>query len=482
MGMASVNLALQEILKTLEAAAALKSFRSIDFFEPYPKQSEFFALGATKRERLLMAGNQLGKTYAGAYEAAVHLTGQYPKWWRGKRYEKPVTAWACGETSLLVRDGPQKLLFGKPGVADEFGTGLIPRDAIKDTSLARGVTDAYDTAQIKHVSGGTSTLTFKSYEQGRAKFQSTTLDFWWADEEPDMEIYSELLARITATRGMGYITFTPLLGMSTLVKRFKQESSPDRATVTMTIEDAKHIRPEDRQRIIDGYQAHERDARARGIPLLGSGRIFLMPEDAIKEDRIEHIPAYWTKLWGIDFGIGHPFAAVLILWDKDNDVIHVHHCIRMVDVGAMSLPIHHAAAMKPIGEAVPVAWPQDGTAREKSSGEELASLYKKEGLAMLPQHATWPEGGTSTEAGILEMDDRMRNGKLKIASHLADWFEEYRGYHRKDGQIVKVDDDLMSATRIAIMMKRFARIVPLGSGKRKRPTSLIAEGVDFDPF
>jgi hypothetical protein len=65
----------------------------------------------------------------------------------------------------------------------------------------------------------------------------------------------------------------------------------------------------------------------------------------------------------------------------------------------------------------------------------------------------------STEAGILEMDEREKSGRLKVARHLSDYLEERRFYHRKDGQIVKLKDDLMSAVRIAIMAKRFARAV-----------------------
>ena len=82
----------------------------------------------------------------------------------------------------------------------------------------------------------------------------------------------------------------------------------------------------------------------------------------------------------------------------------------------------------------------------------------------------------------MEMQDRMTAGRFKVAAHLSQWLEEFRLYHRKDGQIVKEHDDLMSATRIAIMAKRFARQVQLGSEQRKRRKQLVADGVDFDVF
>ena len=100
---------------------------------------------------------------------------------------------------------------------------------------------------------------------------------------------------------------------------------------------------------------------------------------------------------------------------------------------------------------------------------------------MLPDHATFEKGGNQTEAGILEMEQRMTTGRFKVARQLGDWFEEYRSYHRKEGQIVKKRDDLMSATRIAVMAKRFARRTVLGSlVKNRRRYGGIAEGVDFD--
>lgn len=474
---------LEELLRTLEEAAEFKTFNRKAFFQAYPKQQDFFDLGSAKRERLLMAGNQLGKSEAGAFECACHLTGEYPDWWLGRKFPRPVKGWAAGETSLVVRDVQQKKLCGEPGVDSSFGTGYIPKSCFIDKpSLARGVTDAYDTIQVQHktngIEDGVSILRFKSYEQGRQKMQGETLDFFWGDEEPPADIYSEMLTRITATRdGLGYITFTPLKGMSEVVLRYLNEKSPDRAVTTMTIEDALHIPAEERAKIIAGYPAHEREARARGVPMLGSGRIFQVSEENISEPIIDNVPLHWAKLWGIDFGIGHPFAAVLIAWDKDNDVIHVLHAVRMSDL----LPINHAAAMKPIAASVPVAWPQDGTER-RDDGLPLSNQYKTQGLIILPTHATHADGSVSTEAGIIEMQNRMMTGRFKVAAHLSQWFEEFRLYHRKDGMIVKLHDDIMSATRVAVMMRRFARPVALGGMRTKRKGSGIAQGVDFNPF
>lgn len=480
------NPALDRIIADLQFIEKRHKFNRVDFFEPYNKQFEFFALGAYKRERLLIAGNQLGKTEAGGFETAVHMTGDYPSWWTGRRWDRPVKCWIAGETSTVTRDVQQKKLCGEPGVIEAFGTGMIPKVKFVDSpSLSRGVTDAYDTIQVRHKSGGVSIGKFKSFEQGRQKFQGDTLDFIWMDEEPPADIYSECLTRITATKGMVFTTFTPLKGRTWVVLHFMDERSDDRDRVTMTIMDAKHIPAEERARIIAGYPAHEREARVNGIPMLGEGRIFTYPEELIREPALQYVPAHWSKLWGIDFGIGHPFGAVLQLWDRDNDVLHIHHAIRIQakpgEPGGM--PMNHARAMIGIGANVPVAWPHDGEARDKGSGITLAAAYRKEKLIMLGTHATFVEGGYSTEAGVLEMQQRMETGRYKVASHLEDWWNEYRNYHRKDGQIVKIGDDLLSASRIALMDKRHSRVVSLGGRfTQRKPGDDVAEGLDFDVF
>ena len=456
---------LKETLATLEAIDYRKTYQQFFYFEPYAKQREFFALGAAKRERLLTAGNQQGKTHAGGYETTLHMTGLYPDWWTGRRFTQATKGWICGETSTAVRDTQQKKLCGEAGVDELFGTGLIPKDRFVDKpSLARGVTDAYDTIQVRHVSGGISIGRFKSYEQGRTKFQGETLDWVWDDEECPIDIYSEQLARITATKGIIYTTFTSMLGETALTDRFHRDVSNDRGMVQMGLVDAKHIPEAEHATIIAGYLPHERVARVYGGIMRGEGLVFTTPEESLKEEPITSIPPFWVKLWGIRFGIGHPFAAALILWDRDEDVIHVHTCIRMAD----ALSIVHADTIKRVGADVPVAWPRDGTERDSHSGEPLASIYKKHGLHMLPEHATWPEGGLSTYAGVKEMDERMKTGRFKVANHLSEFFEEYRNYHYKDGKIVKNRDDILSAIRTAIMMKRFARSVPLGGFRAKR--------------
>jgi phage terminase large subunit-like protein len=196
----------------------------LSYYRPYRKQKEFHDAGRVNAERIFMAGNQLGKTTAGAAEWAMHLTGRYPLDWAGKTFDRPVRFWASGVTSQSTRDNPQRLLIGPPANESAWGTGTIPRSCLIDWSRARGISDALDTVSVRHLSGGVSTLSFKSYEMGRAKWQGETLDGVWFDEEPPLEIYSEGLTRTQAQGLFAILTFTPLQGASEVVRLFLNEA------------------------------------------------------------------------------------------------------------------------------------------------------------------------------------------------------------------------------------------------------------------
>jgi phage terminase large subunit-like protein len=443
-------LANAETMRALRREAEkLLGEKQLELYRPYFKQEVFHAAGLTFRERLLMAGNQLGKTYCAGAEVAYHLTGKYPEGWKGRRFSKPNAGWAAGVTSEVTRDSVQRILVGRPKA---LGTGLIPKADIVDTTSARGIADALDTVTVKHVSGGVSTVGFKSYNQEREKFQAESLDWVWMDEEPPEDIYSEAVTRTNATGGMIMMTFTPLQGMSEVVRLFyPRPSTSDRFLVTMTIDDAEHISPEMRAKIIASYKPHEREARTRGIPQLGSGAVFALPQSVYTIDAFQ-IPAHWLFIIGIDLGFDHPFGAVLLAYDPDADCVYVINSHRAAGETIMQ----HAAILKGWGDGVPVAWPHDAASHDRQSAQTYAELYRRHNLNMLHEHATFPDGGFGLEASIAEVLDRMESGRFKVFSHLGDVLEELRDLHRKDGKVVKDRDDLVSAIRYGIMMLRFA--------------------------
>ena len=398
----------------------------------------------------MCAGNQLGKTLAGGFEAAMHATGRYPEWWKGKRFDGPTVGWACSVSGEVARDTVQRLLIGRPGAE---GSGTIPRDAIIEVVSARGVPDLAATIKAQHVSGGISLIVLKSYLAGREAFQGESLAWAWADEEPPADVYTELLTRLNVGSGPLWLTQTPLLGVSEVVRRFLHEKSPDRHTTFMTIDDVMHFSTEEKQRIIASYPEHEREARTKGIPILGSGRIFPIAEERIA---IEHrdIPPHWPRIGGMDFGWDHPFAAVELAWDRDTDTVYVVKAYRIRE----TTPVIHAAALRSWGKELRWAWPRDGKRETlEGAGIALAEQYKDQGLNMLHEHAAFEDGSVSVEAGLMKMLTMMQSGRFKVFKHLNDWWEEFRLYHRKDGKVFKEGDDLMSATRYAVMMLRYAQ-------------------------
>lgn len=215
-----------ELARLLEQRKRRDERNKLATYRPYTKQREFHNAGLDNDERLFMAGNQVGKTWAGGFEWAIHLTGRYPGWWEGRRFEHPVRFWAAGVTGESTRDNPQRILVGAPQQESSWGTGAIPGDAIIATNKAsHGVKGALDSVIVKHASGGESVVAFKSYEKGREKWQGETLDGVWFDEEPPLAIYSEGLTR-TQARGMfAIVTFTPLLGMSDVVRMFLNDAT-----------------------------------------------------------------------------------------------------------------------------------------------------------------------------------------------------------------------------------------------------------------
>jgi hypothetical protein len=223
----------------------------------------------------------------------------------------------------------------------------------------------------------------------------------------------------------------------------------------MTIDDAEHYSAEERQRIIDSYPAHEKEARTKGIPVLGSGRIFPIAGELLR-CQPRDFPDHWPRLGGCDFGWTHPFAAVEIVWDRDTDTVYVNRTHRMSE----ATPVVHAAAVRPWGKKLKWAWPRDGRRETlEGAGIALADQYAEQGLEMLHEHAQFDDGSVSVEAGLMQMLTMMETGRFKVMSHLNDWFDEFRLYHRKDGKVVKENDDLMAASRYAIMMLRYSTCI-----------------------
>lgn len=239
--------------------------------------------------------------------------------------------------------------------------------------------------------------------------------------------------------------------------------------------DVPHLDAKTKAELLSGTPVHLQAARSRGIPTQGSGAVFPVPEETIRFD-VFAMPEHWPRIAGMDYGWEHPTAAVWIAWDRDTDTVYVYDGYRVKH----QTPVVHAAALKSKGLWIPMSWPADGHQTEKGTGIQLAEQYRTQGLNMLPEQsqfdATEQTGETrlsrvSVEAGVMEMLTRMQTGRFKVASHLNDWWEEFRLYHRKEGRIVKEKDDLLSATRYAIMDLRYAALPPKPRSGQRGPAN-----------
>lgn len=194
----------------------------------YPRHLAFFAAGAEHGERAFVAGNRTGKSTAAAYELTCHVTGRYPAWWVGRRFNRPITAWAVGVDAKSCRETVQVQLLGPP---ESPGTGMISLELLAGTTRKSGTAEAVDALTVRHVAGGLSRIVIKSAEQGRLAMQGAAVDAIWLDEEVPLSVYAECAMRTMATvpgerNGIIFLTFTPLMGLSEVVLLYLPGGKP----------------------------------------------------------------------------------------------------------------------------------------------------------------------------------------------------------------------------------------------------------------
>lgn len=416
--------------------------------ELYPQHLEFFRLGAKVGTRCFMAANRVGKTEGGGgYETALHLTGRYPAWWEGRRFDRPISAWAAGDTNETVRDIIQLKLLGRE--EDGWGTGLIPRDDIARVVKRQNGNGAVDYVVVRRQGGGESRLGFKSYEQGRKAFQGTEQDLIWLDEESEEGIRSECALRLMTTNGLLIETFTPLRGLTPIVLKYLGDDASvpdgrvsikeDRALVMAGWDDVPHLSADQKARMHAEAEAHLVDARSKGVPSIGSGAIYPVSEDQITVDDFA-IPEHWPRAYGLDVG-WNCTAAVFGALDRDTDVLYLYS----LHYQGKQEPSTHVAGIRARGEWIPGTIDPAARGRSQKDGEQLLEVYTDLGLNLTP-------ADNSRETGLYAVHQRLATGRLKVFKSLKPWLAEYRIYHRDEkGHVVKVKDHAMDATRYLVM-------------------------------
>jgi len=403
-----------------------------------------------------------GKSQTVCAELAMHVTGRYPPWWKGVRFD--YGGWECWIGSIdndMQKRGPQRALLGRE--LDQLGTGLIPKDAIaKDPQLRQaGVKGVVDTLVINHASGKPVTMKFLTFEQGWRKWQSGDPKIILWDEEPDdsnvdqKDILSEVLTRLVRNNGIFIVGYTPLLGETELTRHFMHSEDDQVWHISATWDDAPHMDDAAKEMIKKQYPEHQREARTKGIPMLGEGRIFRVAESDLLVDPYE-IPDHWARICGIDLGLAHPAACSWLAWDRDSGKTVLYDCWRKK--GALTK--EHAGVINGRGRWIPVAWPHDGEKRDPKSGARFHDIYRDEyKVNMLSKSARYKRGvgGAQAQWPVIEdIRNDMEASQFEVFRTCKYWIDEYRSYHVKDGKIVSLRDDTLKASFYAKMMQRYS--------------------------
>lgn len=450
----------ERLLQVVQEYQDRQKFWRMKFYNPYGWQEKFLAASSDCFQILAMTGNRCGKTYTGAYAMAVHLTGMYPEWWVGRRFESGIQAWAAGISTDTTRDILQSELLGQWNDPMKFGTGMIPKEAILETVNKPGVPGAYQSVLVQHVSGTISTLTFKSYEMSQDKFMGTSIHVVWLDEECPKDIFTQCVTRTATTGGIVFLTFTPEHGVTELVKDFMQELKPGQFMISASWDDAPHLDDKVKEQLLSVYSPAEREMRSRGVPMLGSGMVFPIDPARITIEPIV-IPDHWLRIIGIDLGFDHPNGVACVAWDNVTNTFYLYD---EYSERGEKLSAHALAIRGKGGDTIPVVVPHDAFKKDSSNtGKQFIQLYADHGLNVVYKPFSNPpsadgKSSNSVEFGVNFMLQAMEEGRFKVFSTCRKFLQEMNMYHRDDGRIIDKHDDMISATRYAVLMAgRYAR-------------------------
>jgi|SRR6185437_12441393 len=212
-----------------------------------------------------------------------------------------------------------------------------------------------------------------------------------------------------------------------------------RFCVQATWSDAPHLTEDQKARLYDSIPPYQRDARTKGVPQLGSGAIYPVPETEIVCDPIS-IPKFWPRCYALDVGWNRT-AAVWGAWDQDQDIVYLYSEYYR----GQAEPAIHAQAVLSRGKWIPGVIDPAARGRAQADGDRLIDQYVDLGLSI-------GAADNAVEAGIYEVWSRLSSGRLKVFSSLQNWRMEFRLYRRDEkGKIVKENDHLMDCTRYLVL-------------------------------
>jgi hypothetical protein len=209
--------------------------------------------------------------------------------------------------------------------------------------------------------------------------------------------------------------------------------------VTAGWDDVPHLTADEKAVLLASIPPHQRDARTKGVPMLGAGAVYPFDETTIAVEPFP-VPGYFARGYGFDVGWNWT-AAVFVAHDRDTDVAYIYDVYKR----SQAEPVLHAAAIKARGDWLPGAIDPASRGRGQSDGKKLLALYEEAGLIL-------SIADNAVGAGISEVWQRLSTGRLRVFTTCRDWFQEFRIYRRNEaGKIVKTNDHLMDAMRYRLM-------------------------------
>lgn len=386
-----------------------------------------------------------GKSFSSQFEFVLHITGKYPPWWEGFRFDKPINAWAVGQRSDTVKSILQQGLLG---AVSEFGSGMIPRNLIDFDTLtdAKKADTGIQTFRVKHTSGGYSTIEFKSYEMGRRAFEGTSIDLILLDEEPPEDVYTECVLRTMTTGGIIIMNFTPLLGFSKVIENFcggddwtEGAKGLGRYLVHLDAWDVPHLSEADKEIMLANIPEYQKAARSKGIPQLGAGQVLTTPWEKVEIEPFT-IPKHWKRCYAMDFG----WDVTAIMWqaiDPDTGIEYWTH--EYYETNAQV--IQHAQKIKSMNKAAgfEIAGCCDpaGGGRGQHDGKQAREMMQME------YDINMVSADNSIEPGLRRMNDRLATGMIRIFSNLLNTKSEYRTLRRNENGKIIGKDHLIDCAR-----------------------------------
>ncbi len=240
-----------------------------------------------------------------------------------------------------------------------------------------------------------------------------------------------------------------------------------KAVVMATWDDVPHLSAKDKAEMLASIPEYQRDARSKGVPQLGSGAIYPVPESDIFVPAFK-LPAFWPRAYGLDVG-WNVTAALFGAHDRETDTLYIYD----EHYGQKAEPSVHAAAIRARGAWLQGVIDPAARGRGQADGEQLLQKYRDLGLNL-----ALAENGV--EAGLFACWERLTTGRLKIFEHLANTRREYRLYRRDEkGRVVKQMDHAMDAMRYLVVSGIHAATTDPGYLSKMGHTPRVVS--DYDP-